>query len=54
VDQAVERVWAEISSEHDEVRRHVYSVKGEWVIHFTVTRSAHTSASFSLSRVRSR
>ena len=53
MDLAVERVWAEISSEHDEVCYFCTPCR-ECVIHLIITRSAHISASFSLLRARLR
>ncbi|KAI9462361.1 hypothetical protein BJY52DRAFT_1221991 [Lactarius psammicola] len=52
VDQAVERVWAEISSEHDEAS-YIPVPKERPMTHLTVPRSARISASFLPSRVKS-
>jgi hypothetical protein len=53
VDQAVDRVWAEISSEHDEVS-YFLMLKECPVAHLTVSRCARILASFLPSRVKSK
>ena len=53
VDQAVDRVWAEISSEHDEAG-HMPVPEECPLTHLTVLRSARILASFLLLRVKSK